>query len=386
LNLTGAANLNSSLAVAGNSVLSGTLGLTGAANLNSSLAVAGASSLVGALTVGGATSLNNNVVINAPSGSFIVNSNSTVNAPLTVAGASALNSTLAVAGAATLGNNITVAGATALNSSLAVAGAASLGSDITVEGASNLNTLAITGAATLSNSLTVAGAAALNSTLTVAGAATLQNNLTVNGNLTVLGSQTSIDTVNLQVKDNAIVLADGNVTDAIQTGIQLQYQPADSAIQFAGLKRLPGTGQFVLFKNSSMTIEQKNSAESPSVDVYAELLADSFVSTSDKNLKKNIVELDNALENVEKMRGVYHDWIDEKQSQDKQIGVIAQEVQAVYPELVQQGDNGYLAVNYSKLTAVLLQSIKEMNEKKKKMNEKMKKMNETINMLKAMKQ
>ena len=135
-----------------------------------------------------------------------------------------------------------------------------------------------------------------------------------------------------------------------------------------------------------MTIEQKNSAESPSVDVYAELLADSFVSTSDKNLKKNIVELDNALENVEKMRGVYHDWIDEKQSQDKQIGVIAQEVQAVYPELVQQGDNGYLAVNYSKLTAVLLQSIKEMNEKKKKMNEKMKKMNETINMLKAMKQ
>jgi hypothetical protein len=112
-------------------------------------------------------------------------------------------------------------------------------------------------------------------------------------------------------------------------------------------------------------------------DIYAGILADSFVSASDKNLKKNIVELPNALENVEKMRGVYHEWIDENQSQNKQIGVIAQEVQAVYPELVQESENGYLSVNYPKLTAVLLQSIKEMNKK-------MKRMDETIEELKAM--
>ena len=63
------------------------------------------------------------------------------------------------------------------------------------------------------------------------------------------------------------------------------------------------------------------------------------------------------------MRGVYHHWNDKNQSEKRQIGVIAQEVQAVYPELVQQGDNGYLSVNYPKLTAVLLQSIKELNHK-----------------------
>ena len=40
--------------------------------------------------------------------------------------------------------------------------------------------------------------------------------------------------------------------------------------------------------------------------------------------------------------------------------MIAQEVQAIYPELVQQGGNGFLSVNYPKLTAVLLQSIKEL--------------------------
>ena len=118
--------------------------------------------------------------------------------------------------------------------------------------------------------------------------------------------------------------------------------------------------------------------------VYAELLADSFVCASDRNLKNNIIDIDNALESVEKMRGVYHYWNDKNQSQERQIGVIAQEVQAVYPELVQLGENGYLSVNYPKLTAVLLQSIKELNGNMKEMDETMKKMNQTIEELKAM--
>jgi hypothetical protein len=95
-------------------------------------------------------------------------------------------------------------------------------------------------------------------------------------------------------------------------------------------------------------------------DIYAGLIADSFSCASDMNLKKNIVALDGALDKIDGMRGVYHDWIDENQSQDRQIGVIAQEVQAVYPELVATGANGYLSVNYPKLTAVLLQSVKEL--------------------------
>jgi hypothetical protein len=85
------------------------------------------------------------------------------------------------------------------------------------------------------------------------------------------------------------------------------------------------------------------------------------------NLKKDIVALDGVLDKVEQMRGVYHNWIDENQSKDRQIGVIAQEVQAVYPELVSLGDNGYLSVNYPKLTAVLLQSVKELNAEMKEM-------------------
>jgi hypothetical protein len=42
------------------------------------------------------------------------------------------------------------------------------------------------------------------------------------------------------------------------------------------------------------------------------------------------------------------------------VGVIAQEIQAVYPELVREGGNGFLSVDYPKLTAVLIESIKEL--------------------------
>jgi hypothetical protein len=108
----------------------------------------------------------------------------------------------------------------------------------------------------MGSSLAVTGAASMSNTLAVAGAATFQNNVTVNGNLTVLGSQTAIDTTSLQVKDNAILLADGNEADVLQTGIQLQYKPSGAAaVKYAGVKRLPTTGEFVFFKDSAKTID-----------------------------------------------------------------------------------------------------------------------------------
>ena len=48
--------------------------------------------------------------------------------------------------------------------------------------------------------------------------------------------------------------------------------------------------------------------------------------------------------------------------------MIAQEVKEQYPELVEERDNGYLAVDYKKLTAVLIQAVKELSEKVDKLN------------------
>jgi hypothetical protein len=122
----------------------------------------------------------------------------------------------------------------------------------------------------------------------------------------------------------------------------------------AGLRRKPTTGGFLLFKDCV------NHDDANETVIYDSLTVDTLECFSDMNLKKNIVTIDGALDKLDGIRGVYHDWINTKQSEDRQIGVIAQEVQAVYPELVHENENGYLSVNYPKLTAVLLQSIKEL--------------------------
>ena len=93
--------------------------------------------------------------------------------------------------------------------------------------------------------------------------------------------------------------------------------------------------------------------------------------SSDERLKENIVPLTVALDKVKALRGVSFNWkeLNEEEKstvhshEGHDIGVIAQEIQAQYPELVTERENGYLAVDYVKLTAVLLQSIKELDAK-----------------------
>mgnify|MGYP003633180461 CR=1 FL=1 len=93
--------------------------------------------------------------------------------------------------------------------------------------------------------------------------------------------------------------------------------------------------------------------------------------SSDERLKENIVQLKGALDKVNSLRGVTFDWKDLTDEERKtihshegsDIGVIAQEVQEQYPELVQQREHGYLSVDYQKLTAVLIEAVKELSQK-----------------------
>jgi hypothetical protein len=86
---------------------------------------------------------------------------------------------------------------------------------------------------------------------------------------------------------------------------------------------------------------------------------------SDARLKTEIKNITNALEKVSKLNGVEFYWNDqareiypERTQQD--VGVIAQEVQEVLPEIVTERDNGYLAVKYEKLVPLLIEAIKEL--------------------------
>jgi hypothetical protein len=93
--------------------------------------------------------------------------------------------------------------------------------------------------------------------------------------------------------------------------------------------------------------------------------------SSDERLKDNIIPIEGALEKVEKLGGYEFDWNDkQKDYEGHDIGVIAQEVEAIFPELVATRDNGFKAVKYEKLTAVLLQAVKELSEKVKQLENK----------------
>lgn len=82
-----------------------------------------------------------------------------------------------------------------------------------------------------------------------------------------------------------------------------------------------------------------------------------FDALSDERLKTDIVRVDDALGKVAQLRGVEYNW---KNGSGASVGVIAQEVQEVYPQLV--NDNGErLTVNYNGLVGLLIAAVNEMS-------------------------
>ena len=91
----------------------------------------------------------------------------------------------------------------------------------------------------------------------------------------------------------------------------------------------------------------------------------SFVNSSDRRFKTHIRPLAGALAGVLALRGVRYEWNalgirHGGTAGAGQVGLIAQEIEAVYPELVHTDAQGFKAVNYAQLTPVLIEAIKEL--------------------------
>ncbi|MEM8997414.1 MAG: tail fiber domain-containing protein [Acidobacteriota bacterium] len=85
--------------------------------------------------------------------------------------------------------------------------------------------------------------------------------------------------------------------------------------------------------------------------------------SSDLALKTNITAAQSAVAKLSSLRGVYFDWADGTSEQEffpqRQLGLIAQEVEKVYPELVGTDGRGFKFVRYQKLVAPLIEAVKE---------------------------
>jgi hypothetical protein len=89
-----------------------------------------------------------------------------------------------------------------------------------------------------------------------------------------------------------------------------------------------------------------------------------FIATSDQRIKTNITTISNALDIVKELRGVYFTRI----GQTKQtVGVIAQEVETVLPEVVYTDSEGLKSVSYGNMVGVLIEAVKVLLERVEKL-------------------
>ena len=84
--------------------------------------------------------------------------------------------------------------------------------------------------------------------------------------------------------------------------------------------------------------------------------ATNFCLSSDERLKENIETICCGLDKVKAMRGVSY-----TKDGEAQVGVIAQEVEKVVPEVVVEGEDGYKSVSYSQLVGVLIEAVKDLS-------------------------
>lgn len=82
--------------------------------------------------------------------------------------------------------------------------------------------------------------------------------------------------------------------------------------------------------------------------------------TSDERLKNMGERIPNALDRLLQISGVYYTWKDPKYGTGRQIGLGAQTVEKVFPELVQIGSDGYKSLDYQRLTAPIIEALREL--------------------------
>jgi hypothetical protein len=85
-----------------------------------------------------------------------------------------------------------------------------------------------------------------------------------------------------------------------------------------------------------------------------------LVESSSITIKENLKEILNPLDKISQMNGFTYNRIGHK---NVEIGLIAEDVQKIYPELVDYTNNKVSGVKYTRLTAVLVESVKQLNQK-----------------------
>ena len=155
---------------------------------------------------------------------------------------------------------------------------------------------------------------------------------------------------------SAVTIANTGVTSNVAgTGVTVSGGTGAVTISIGQAVATTSNVQF-----GSIGVGMAASGTSGRIDAANDIVA---FSSSDIRFKENITPIENALEKISKISGNTYDWKAENKAEHgyegNDVGVIAQEIEAVLPQLVQTRENGFKAVKYDKLVALLIEGIKE---------------------------
>jgi hypothetical protein len=251
-------------------------------------------------------------------------------------------------------------GVTTQNNALGVVSGSRTISGITL--GSNLATLTI-GTGLSGTSYNGSGAVTIANTgvLSVTTNTGLSTNASATGNVTITNTGVTSNVagtgISLSGGTGAVTITNSGVTSAAGTSNQISVSGATGAVTFS-LPQSIATSSNVQF--NSLGIGMAASATAGRIDATNDIVA---YSSSDIRFKENIKPIENALQKISKISGNTYDWKAENKIEHgyegNDVGVIAQEIEEVLPQLVQTRENGYKAVKYDKLVALLIEGIKE---------------------------
>mgnify|MGYP000394294023 FL=1 len=212
-------------------------------------------------------------------------------------------------------------------------------------------------------STTTTDAMTINST----GDVSFGYDLSVAGNLTISGTTTTINTTNVTAEDAVITLNSGQTTPLNDIGLLFQrYDVANSTDYNVGLAWDESAGKFVIgktpedgadndltFNTEWLTVNDSGLVSNVDLTVNG-----SITETSSIALKDNVVPLNSGLEKILQLNPVSYD---RKSTGDREFGLVAEDVAGVMPELVSfDGEGNPVGVNYSRLSVLLIQALKEL--------------------------
>jgi hypothetical protein len=195
----------------------------------------------------------------------------------------------------------------------------------------------------------------------------------------VSGSSQITNIQNSQLANSSIsgVSLGGNLaTLTIGTGLSGTSYNGSSLVTIANTgvtSNVAGTGVTVSGATGAVTISIGQSVATNATPTFGNLTINGTITatgditaffTSDIRHKNNVQLIDNALEKVNALNGVTWEWnddVDEVTKQTPTTGLIAQDVLDVLPEVVKTRENGFLALDYSKMIGLLVEAIKEQD-------------------------